>query len=160
MNHFWYTAEICNAQEEYIGVWRGILYHVINEHEWLLLSSDGSLSCKHGPLSSDRDKGMLERDSDPHVASRKIILEKRFLNKIHYYLNFRRTGELEIFQNLILMYASKRHSYRPSAYRVRNLLAALDHNSHVERPVILNQNGTIRSFNKKNWKVVCQSCKN
>jgi hypothetical protein len=41
------------------GVWRGILYHVINEHEWLLLSSDGSFSCKHGPLSSDQDKGML-----------------------------------------------------------------------------------------------------
>ena len=39
------------------GVWRGILHHVINEHEWLLLSSDGSYSCKHRPLSSDRDKG-------------------------------------------------------------------------------------------------------
>jgi hypothetical protein len=71
------------------GVWRGIFYHVINEHEWLLLSSDGSFSCKHGPLSNDRDKGMLEGDSDPHVASRKIILEKIFLSKIHYYLNFR-----------------------------------------------------------------------
>jgi hypothetical protein len=42
------------------------------------------------------------------------------------------------------MYASKRYSYRPPAYRERNLLAALDHNSHVERPVILNQNGNIR----------------
>jgi hypothetical protein len=38
-----------------------ILQHVINEYQWLLLSSDGSFSCKHGPLSSDRDKGMLER---------------------------------------------------------------------------------------------------
>ena len=50
------------------GVWRGILHHVINKHEWLLPSSDGSYSCKHGPLSSDRDKGWLERDSDQHVA--------------------------------------------------------------------------------------------
>jgi hypothetical protein len=62
---------------------------------------------------------------------------------MHVY-NFRSTGELEIFQNLILMYASKIHSYRPPAYRVRNLLAVLDHNSHVERPAILNQNGNIR----------------
>ena len=62
---------------------------------------------------------------------------------IHAY-DFRSTGELEIFNNLILMYASKRHSYRTPAYRVKNLLAALDHNSHVERPVILNQNGNIR----------------
>jgi hypothetical protein len=65
------------------------------------------------------------------------------ISMMHVY-NFRSTGELEIFQNLILMYASMRHSYRPLAYRVRNLLAALDHNSHVERPVILNQNGNIR----------------
>jgi hypothetical protein len=71
------------------GAWRGILQHVINEHEWLLLSCDDSFSCKRGPLLSDRNKGMLERDSDPHVASRKIILEKRFLNKIHCSLNFR-----------------------------------------------------------------------
>jgi hypothetical protein len=71
------------------GDWRGILHHVINEHKWLLPSSDGSYSCKHGPLSSDRDKGWLERDSDQHVALRKIILDKRFLNKIPYYLNFR-----------------------------------------------------------------------
>ena len=61
----------------------------------------------------------------------------------HVY-NFRSAGELEIFQNLIRMYPSKRHAYRPPAYRVRNLLAALDHKSHVDRPVILNQNGTIR----------------
>jgi hypothetical protein len=61
-----------------------------------------------------------------------------------YVYDFRSTGELEIFQNLILMDASKSHSYSPLAYSVRNLLAALDHNSHVERPVILNQNGTIR----------------
>ena len=61
----------------------------------------------------------------------------------HVY-NFRSTGELEIFQNLILMYVSKRHSYRPPSYRVRNILAALDHNRHADRPVILNQNGTIR----------------
>jgi hypothetical protein len=46
------------------------------------------------------------------------------ISMMHVY-NFRSTGELEIFQNLILMYASNRHSYRPPAYRVRNLLAAL-----------------------------------
>ena len=71
------------------GAWRGILHHVIDEHEWLLPSSDDSYACKHWPLSSNRDKGWLERDSDQHVALRKFILDKRFLNKIPYYLNFR-----------------------------------------------------------------------
>jgi hypothetical protein len=38
--------------------------------------------------------------------------------------NFRSTSELENFQNLILKYASKRNSYKPTAYRARNELAA------------------------------------
>jgi hypothetical protein len=60
------------------------------------------------------------------------------------FIILRSTGELVIFQNLNLIYESKKHSYKPPAYRVRNLLAALDHNSHVDRPEILNQNGIIR----------------
>jgi hypothetical protein len=62
--------------------------------------------------------------------------------KIFYY--FRSTAELENFQNLILMYASKRHSYTPPAYRCRNLLAALDHNGHIDREVMTNKDGSIR----------------
>jgi len=38
----------------------------------------------------------------------------------------------------------QRHSYRPPAYRCRNLLAALDHNGHTERPVLTNKDGTVR----------------
>jgi hypothetical protein len=61
------------------GVWRGIFYHVINEHEWLLLSSDGSFSCKHGPLSSDRDKGMLE-ETVTHMLPRGKLYWKRYFS--------------------------------------------------------------------------------
>lgn len=57
---------------------------------------------------------------------------------------FRSTVELENFQNLILAYASKRHSYSPPVYRVRNRLAALDHNGHVERPLMTNKDGSSR----------------
>lgn len=57
---------------------------------------------------------------------------------------YRSTAELENFQNLILMYASKRHSYRPPTYRCKNLLAALDHNMHSSRSVLTNKDGTVR----------------
>ena len=63
------------------GVWRGILHHVINEHEWLPPSSVGSYSCKYGRLSSDRDKGWLERDSDQHVGLRKLYWTSDFSRK-------------------------------------------------------------------------------
>lgn len=47
---------------------------------------------------------------------------------------YRSTAELEIYQSLILMYISKRESYKPLAYRVtsRNRLAALDYNIHID----------------------------
>eukprot|EP00105_Crassostrea_gigas_P029545 XP_011451529.1 PREDICTED: uncharacterized protein LOC105345165 [Crassostrea gigas] len=74
------------------------------------------------------------------------------------FLFFRSTAELENFQNLILVYASKRYSYGPPTYRARNRLAALDHNGHLERETKINKDGSVRyqrSFNKKSgiWSV-------
>ena len=54
---------------------------------------------------------------------------------------YRVTGELEMFQNLILKYASKRFTYTPSMCRVRNRLAALDYNIHNNRPMRRKKNG-------------------
>jgi hypothetical protein len=42
------------------------------------------------------------------------------------------------------MYAGKRYSYIPPVYRARNLLAALDHNAHLNRQPMKNKDGTIR----------------
>lgn len=59
---------------------------------------------------------------------------------------FRSTAELENFQNHILMYAAKRFSFTPPVYRARNLLAALDYNEHIDRPPLVNKDGTQRYF--------------
>ena len=64
---------------------------------------------------------------------------------------FRSTAELENLENLILMYASKRIAYRPPTYRSRNLLAAIDHNKHINRPSIVNRDGTLRYCLAKNF---------
>ena len=45
--------------------------------------------CKHGPLSSEREKGWLTGATPPHDALIKIVMDKRFLRKIPYYLNCR-----------------------------------------------------------------------
>lgn len=70
------------------GTWIGVLHHVVNVHEWVLPYSSTN-RCEHGPLTSEREKGWLERDSPAHVALRHIVLDKRLLNNIPYYLNFR-----------------------------------------------------------------------
>lgn len=151
-----------------------MLHHVQNEHEWALSYvglSPGS--CSHGELEENRDKEWIEKGSPAHLALTKIVLDKRFLNNIHYYLNFRyelseclilhviiivftvywlnffffllrSTSNLEIFNNHILMYASKRISYSPPVYRARNILAALDYNLSVDLPTDTRKDGTTR----------------
>ncbi|XP_052715271.1 uncharacterized protein LOC128188330 [Crassostrea angulata] len=159
MNHFWHAAQVSDTYETFIGIWFGLLHHVTDEHEWILSYSDNGINaCQHGPLTEERTKGWLKKDSPAHIALRHVVMDKRRLNQIHYYLNCRSTAELENFQNLILVYASKRYSYGPPTYRARNRLAALDHNGHLERETKINKDGSVRyqrSFNKKSgiWSV-------
>lgn len=73
-------------------MWVGVLHHVVNEHEWYLSYSERETSdqCAHDPLSEEaRDKEWMKKGSPPHEALSNVILNKRFLNNIHYYLNFR-----------------------------------------------------------------------
>lgn len=136
-----------------------MLHHVLNEHEWIFGYGSGKNVCSHGPLAEDRETGWIEKGSAAHRALTKIVMDKRLLNNVPYYLNFRSTAELENFQNHILMYAAKRYSYTPPVYRARNLLAALDYNQHAGRGCQLNRDGSKRYqrlFNKKSsrWTVV------
>lgn len=161
VNHFWYTCKIANDLDEFMGIWAGVLHHVVGEHEWFLPYSDaGPSSCRHDPISEDtmRDKEWMKKGSPPHEALRKIVLDKRFLHNIPYYLNFRSTAELESYHNHMLMYSSKRYAYTPPVYRARSILAALDYNENVNREPIMNRDGTIRlqrTYNKKSgrWSV-------
>ena len=116
----------------------GILHHVANEHEWVLEEGVNGGQCAHAPLTeAERNKPWLKKDSAAHSALAKIVLDKRFLNTIPCFINFRysaaqpyklynciqyiliecsfflfrHTGFLESFHNHILMYAAKRQSY-------------------------------------------------
>lgn len=145
VNHFWFCSSVANTEEEFIGIWFGVMHHVVNEHEWILPYRAGAKSsCQHGPLTEERDKDWLEAGSPAHVAVRDIVRDKRLLKKIPYYLNCRSTASLENFQNLILKYSSKRHSYTPPVYRARNLVAALDHNANCDREAAKRKDGSLR----------------
>lgn len=145
VNHFWHCADISKTTEEFVGIWYGILHHTVNEHQWMISYDDNVPNeCQHGPLSSERDKGWLKGATPPHDALIKIVMDKHLLRKIPYYLHCRSTAELENFHNVILKYASKRHSYGPLTYNARNELAAIDHNAHCEREVVVNKDGSKR----------------
>ncbi|KAK0151929.1 hypothetical protein N1851_006699 [Merluccius polli] len=130
-------------------MWAGILHHVTGVHEWALGA------CHHGPLSENRDKDWIQKGSVAHDALNEVVLDERWLREVVKFLGFRSTAELESFHNHILMYASKRFSFTPPVYSARTLLAGLDYNYHVHRPVQRKSDGSIgygKVFNKKSRK--------
>ncbi|PIK35795.1 hypothetical protein BSL78_27382 [Apostichopus japonicus] len=134
-NHFWHCSRECAGDVLKLkALWWSMLHHIVNEHDWVL-SIDGSIGkCQHGELDpSERNKPWLKKDSPPHAALRKAMTNKRFLNMLPYYKNFKHTGNLESFHNHMLMYASKRCSYSFEGYVTRMLLSAIDHNYHSDR---------------------------
>ncbi|XP_056013553.1 uncharacterized protein LOC125667203 isoform X1 [Ostrea edulis] len=154
INHFWFSCRRAESYEEFMGIWRSVLHHITDTHEWIL-SHGGVNHCLHGELGEEeRTKPWLSPTKHAHVLKdlAAVVLNKRLLNNVGYYLRFRSTAELEGFHQHILMYCSKRHAYTPPVYRARNRLAALDHNMNSDRPVQKNKDGKIRYhrvFNKK-----------
>lgn len=68
-------------------MWIGLLHHVVNEHVYVLAEGNGK--CAHGDLEEDREKPWLAKNSPAHDALCKVIMKKRFLNTVPYYVNFR-----------------------------------------------------------------------
>ena len=62
---------------------QGVLRHAVGEHEW----SDGQ--CSHSPLIlSDTDKLLLGKGSKTIEALAKVILDKRWLESLVFYVWF------------------------------------------------------------------------
>ena len=71
-------------------MWLDVIYHVINEQEWIFPYRLGAVNpCQHGPLTEEQEGGWIEAGSPARLALRNIVLEKRLLKKIQYYLNCR-----------------------------------------------------------------------
>ena len=73
-------------------MWGGVLHHVVNSHEWVDILGSGETQCRHDSSEvedADRDAPWLEPDSEAHQSLHDVVTDKRFLNTLKYYLNFR-----------------------------------------------------------------------
>ena len=62
----------------------GVLHHVGGEHSW------ATGQCKHEPINDmENNKKYLEKGSKAMAALRKIVLDPKWLNTLHYYVRFR-----------------------------------------------------------------------
>ena len=64
--------------------WFGVLHHVVGEHEW----HDGQ--CSHGPLTAaENGKPLLDKGSKAMDALRKVIMDKRWVESLIFYVWFK-----------------------------------------------------------------------
>ena len=49
----------------------------------------GDNACSHGPLDEERTVEWLKKGSHSHRALLKVVMDKRLMNNVPYYLNFR-----------------------------------------------------------------------
>ncbi|XP_013383831.1 uncharacterized protein LOC106154126 [Lingula anatina] len=164
--HFWECARTCEGSHgKFLSKWRGAMHHVQNEHEWLSGDGFGTAKCEHNPLPPDEErmKKWLEPSSQGLAALGQILLNKRFQKDIGHYVNNRHTGHIESINSHILMYCSKRNSYKPPGYRARNYLAVMDYQNHKDRGAAVDlESGEIRytkcySKHAKSWIVKPQA---
>ncbi|XP_011682455.2 uncharacterized protein LOC105446831 [Strongylocentrotus purpuratus] len=139
--HFWYCAKECGRDTRALKAkWHGLTHHVTNKHTWI--SGMGqSNTCDHGELENPDREEWLSPGDNAHKALVEVAYERKFINNMRYFSNFRHTGTLESLHNHILMYASKRYSFEYPAYRARNLLAVIDYMAHKDRPVTTDDQG-------------------
>ena len=63
------------------NMWFGVLHHVVGEHEW----HDGQ--CSHGPLTAaETGKKLLEKGSKAMDALRKVVMDKRRVESLIFYV--------------------------------------------------------------------------
>ncbi|XP_060085277.1 uncharacterized protein LOC132564656 [Ylistrum balloti] len=162
VNHFWYACREATGYMRFINIWGQVRHHACNEHEWILSEGEGPAECSHGDLEKDANRpDWLPKESLAAKAINEIVLDKRLRNSYGYIENFRMTAEIEVFNNLILMYCAKRFEYSPASIQAITD-EALDNNCHIDRPLLMNKKGEVvyhRTFNKKSGRWSVYPCK-
>ncbi|XP_061188092.1 uncharacterized protein LOC133196180 [Saccostrea echinata] len=138
VNHFWYCCSSCGGDaQKLVKKWFKILHHVTNEHEW----SGGR--CNHAKDTNTSMEKWLSKNSSTYTEFRKIVVNKEFTGNFNYYTTCRQTWAIENFySHTLLHYCPKQVSFGFDSYVIRNQLAVIDYNHHLDREIQQAKDGT------------------
>jgi hypothetical protein len=142
VNHLWFSAASCEGDPNVLrDIWTSIIHHIQNVHEW----SDKTYfhACNHAPITEDesRKKKWLESNSPALEAFASVVMDKKILEDIGKLSRFCHTGNLEVYHSELIRYIPKNKHFSHQGMISRTQLCAMDHNSHVDRPQIVNKSG-------------------
>ncbi|PFX12302.1 hypothetical protein AWC38_SpisGene23764 [Stylophora pistillata] len=105
--------------------------------------------CRHSPEETPSNgKTYLKKSSKALSALRKVVLDKKWLSNLAFYVRFRHTSVLESYNSMLTKYAPKRMALEYPYFIMRIMLTAIDHNMHLCRGQQLNAAGEERGHRK------------
>ena len=145
INHFWWCCSTCSGDAKLLKEkWLSLLNHVKNKHSWKN-NNDFTLfkKCAHKKLSitSRTDIEWLVEGSPTYYALEQVVLDKSLLKDFAQLVEFRHTGQLEVYHSLINKYCPKRQHFHMVGMYARQQLAVMDHNSGTHLSQAKNKKG-------------------
>lgn len=104
---------------------------IINHFWWSCSTCKGSVD-----TLLKRWMAILHHINNKHIwpGGRKVVTNREWCGTMQFYTHCRQTWAIEVcFSHTLLHYCPKANSYSYDSYRIRNILAVMDHNNHLGR---------------------------
>ena len=139
-------------------MWQSVLHDVSDKHTFKKLRPKYP-KCMHRTYTKEerRRKKWIKKDSAAYNYLEKIINDKRTLADLPKLSRPYHTGNIEVFNSVVNMYAPKRKEFDLHVMDARVKLAAIDFNENVNREqsiVKKARKGSSKEGEKK-WKIQC-----
>ena len=135
INHFWWSCANCKGDVDKLrDMWTSLLSHIRNVHKFPRNKSTYK-SCAHQKLSKRQklSKKWLKKSSPAYAALENIILDEKLMSDLPHLVNFKHSGNIEVYHNVIGKYCPKRLSFSYEGMHARTQLAIMSHNSSINR---------------------------
>ena len=133
INHFWWCCASCKGSfTELKEKWLSILFHIKNKHSWK--DNEIYLECQHPQLTRTETmtKPWLKEGSPAYKSLENVVRDKYLVNDLRYLVEFKHTGNLEVYHALYNKYCPKRLHFSYAGMIARSQLAILDFNAGSE----------------------------
>ena len=132
--HLFYCSENCgNDGKKLVEMWKSLLHHVSNRHTFK--SNKLYKKCDHGTLSKEEAKRRkwIKKGTPAFIELEKVVCDEKYLKDMPQLAGADHTGNVEVFNSVLLAYAPKRIEFDHRYMDARVKLAVLDFNENIGR---------------------------
>lgn len=137
-------------------MWKSLSHHISNCHEFDKMYRKYP-HCKHKKYTKKeaRRKKWITKNSVAYDQLEKVTFDKRNLKDMPQLTNPYHTGNIEVFNSLLNMYANKRDKFDLNVMNARVKVAAIDfnHNVNKQQDVVRKQRRGSGTVGVKKWKI-------